>query len=40
MVAYNTAKKIFSVKIYVKIQSNVLARNVCGYGVTRDKAKS
>ena len=40
LVAYKTAKKHFSVNIYVKIRTNVLARNACGYGVTRDTAKS
>ena len=30
----------FSVKIYVKIRTNVLARNTCEYGVTCDTAKS
>ena len=40
LVAYKTAKKHFSVKIYVKIRINVLARNGCVYGVTCDTAKS
>ena len=40
LVAYKTAnKKHFSVKIYVKIRTNVLARNACEYGVTCDTAK-
>ena len=39
LVAYKTEKKI-SVKIYVKIGTNVLARNACEYGVTCDTAKS
>ena len=39
LVAYKTEKK-FSVKIYVKIRTNVLARNACEYGVTCDTAKS
>ena len=29
LVAYKTAKKHFSVKIYVKIRTNVLGRNAC-----------
>ena len=29
LVAYKTAKKHFSVKIYVKIRINVLGRNAC-----------
>ena len=33
-------KKHFSVKIYVKIRTNVLARNACAYGATRDTEKS
>ena len=39
LVAYKTEKKI-SVKIYVKIRTNVLVRNACEYGVTCDTAKS
>ena len=39
LVAYKTEKK-FSVKIYVKIRTNVLAKNACEYGVTGDTAKS
>ena len=40
LVAYKTAnKKHFSVKIYVKIRTNVLARNTCEYGITCDTAK-
>ena len=33
-------KKKCSVKIYVKIRTNVLARNACEYGVSCDTAKS
>ena len=40
LVAYKTEKKNFSVKIYLKIQTNVLTRNACEYGVTCDAAKS
>ena len=39
LVAYKTEKKS-SVKIYVKIRTNVLARNACEYGVSCDTAKS
>ena len=38
LVAYKTAKKHFSVKIYVKIRTNILARNGEN-GVTCDTAK-
>ena len=38
LVAYKTAKN--HVKMYVKIRTNVLARNGCEYGVTCDTAKS
>ena len=40
LVPIKQQKKNFSVKIYVKIRINVLARNVCAYGATRDTAKS
>ena len=39
LVAYKTEKKC-SVKIYVKIRTDVLARNACEYGVTCDTGKS
>ena len=39
LVANKTEKK-FSVKMYVKIRTNVLARNACEYGVTCDTPKS
>ena len=38
LVAYKTAKN--HVKMYVKIRTNVLARNGCDYGVTCDTTKS
>ena len=41
LVAYKMEKNPhFSVKIYVKIRTNVLTRNACEYGVTCDTAKS
>ena len=33
------SKTHFSVQIYVKIRTNVLARNACRHGVTRDTTK-